>query len=444
MTTEKETQDLRGRRFKIKNLSPEAKKAIDLNIRANRYAHNFIVAELSKSFEEINAERQEGEPLKYPGAKQVSEAAKKLTIHRNETWLKQTDSNIASGITQGIKRTISMFSKSIRTEQYKRELAKKVEKLKGQGKSLRRPMGMPGWPKFKRWSSIGSYYTRLRPVTNEDGTVSKNKIFLPKIGNVELFINSNKNYALPETWQTDCRVSTDGINYYVSVIAPNYRNEEIPSTDEVLGIDVGCRKGFVSSSGDVLCNPADNEEALRLEKLVNYYNKKLSKHDLKSTATYTTADGKEYKKKSNKHWRLFKLKRKREIELLNYKTKTYERDIKELLTKIRPKVVVVESLKVKNLFQNDRIAATLQRSAMYTRLSALKSCCNNLGISIHVVSQKYASSQLCNHCGYKHTEMKKGYETFRCPNCGQIIDRDLNAALNLRQAYFDGLTELAD
>ena len=57
------------------------------------------------------------------------------------------------------------------------------------------------------------------------------------------------------------------------------------------------------------------------------------------------------------------------------------------------------------------------------------------GKQLVVADKWFASSKICNHCGHKHTELKLSDRTWICPECGCIIDRDKNAAYNLRDWY---------
>ena len=54
------------------------------------------------------------------------------------------------------------------------------------------------------------------------------------------------------------------------------------------------------------------------------------------------------------------------------------------------------------------------------------------GREIIIAPQNYASSQLCSECGYKNVEVKNlALREWKCPNCGTIHDRDVNASKNL-------------
>lgn len=55
---------------------------------------------------------------------------------------------------------------------------------------------------------------------------------------------------------------------------------------------------------------------------------------------------------------------------------------------------------------------------------------------IMYVDKWYASSKTCNHCGYVNKELKLSDRQWICPECGEVIDRDYNAACNLRDYFY--------
>ena len=53
------------------------------------------------------------------------------------------------------------------------------------------------------------------------------------------------------------------------------------------------------------------------------------------------------------------------------------------------------------------------------------------GIKFIEVDRFYPSSKTCSHCGHIKSDLKLSDRTYKCPECGLIIDRDFNAAINL-------------
>ena len=49
-----------------------------------------------------------------------------------------------------------------------------------------------------------------------------------------------------------------------------------------------------------------------------------------------------------------------------------------------------------------------------------------------VIDRFYPSSKLCNNCGWKNTQLKLCDRKWTCPDCGLELDRDFNAADNVK------------
>ena len=54
------------------------------------------------------------------------------------------------------------------------------------------------------------------------------------------------------------------------------------------------------------------------------------------------------------------------------------------------------------------------------------------GVHVVVVDRFYPSTQVCHVCGFKNAALTLSDRTWPCPICGTLHDRDLNAALNIR------------
>ena len=75
----------------------------------------------------------------------------------------------------------------------------------------------------------------------------------------------------------------------------------------------------------------------------------------------------------------------------------------------------------------------IKDSMLYTVRTIIERKCEANGIEFILADQEYPSSQLCSRCGSRH---KIGIlRTYRCPVCRLELDRDLNAAYNLKDYY---------
>ncbi|WP_188013428.1 RNA-guided endonuclease InsQ/TnpB family protein [Photobacterium damselae] len=102
--------------------------------------------------------------------------------------------------------------------------------------------------------------------------------------------------------------------------------------------------------------------------------------------------------------------------------------------------VIVETLKLANMMKNHKLAKHIADASWHSFVVKLEYKLKEQGKHLVKVDQWYASSKTCHCCGYKMEEMPLSVRKWDCPSCGTTdIDRDLNAALNLRDK---GILEL--
>ncbi|ARR51663.1 transposase [Photobacterium damselae subsp. damselae] len=102
--------------------------------------------------------------------------------------------------------------------------------------------------------------------------------------------------------------------------------------------------------------------------------------------------------------------------------------------------VIVETLKSANMMKNHKLAKHIADASWHSFVVKLEYKLKEQGKHLVKVDQWYASSKTCHCCGYKMEEMPLSVRKWDCPSCGTTdIDRDLNAALNLRDK---GILEL--
>ena len=102
--------------------------------------------------------------------------------------------------------------------------------------------------------------------------------------------------------------------------------------------------------------------------------------------------------------------------------------------------VIVETLKSANMMKNRKLAKHIADASWYSFVIKLKYKLKEQGKHLVKLDQWYASSKTCHCCGYEMEEMPLSVRKWDCPSCGTTdIDRDLNAALNIRDK---GILEL--
>ncbi|MCG9134130.1 transposase, partial [Candidatus Poribacteria bacterium] len=92
----------------------------------------------------------------------------------------------------------------------------------------------------------------------------------------------------------------------------------------------------------------------------------------------------------------------------------------------------IETLKVTNLLKNRNLAKALSDSALGGFLDKLRIKAKKLGIPIEQAPQFFASSKTCSRCGDKKEDLSLSDRQYHCNSCGFTEDRDINAAINLK------------
>ena len=106
------------------------------------------------------------------------------------------------------------------------------------------------------------------------------------------------------------------------------------------------------------------------------------------------------------------------------------------LVNLHPERIVVEDLNVKGMMKNRHLAKSIGEMGFYDFINILRYKCEELGIELIKAGRFYPSSKTCSHCGCINKGLKLSDRTFVCPDCGFVIDRDYNAAINLMNYSF--------
>lgn len=84
------------------------------------------------------------------------------------------------------------------------------------------------------------------------------------------------------------------------------------------------------------------------------------------------------------------------------------------------------------MMKNKYLSSKLMEAKFYEFRRQLEYKCKWYGVDLIIADRWYPSSKICSCCGNKKKILKLSERTYKCEKCGLIIDRDYNAALNLR------------
>ena len=101
------------------------------------------------------------------------------------------------------------------------------------------------------------------------------------------------------------------------------------------------------------------------------------------------------------------------------------------IVKREPSFIVMEDLNVTGMMKNKHLAKAIQEQKLAEFYRIMRYKCDWNGIRFITADMFYASSKLCSVCGHKKSDLKLSDRIYRCERCGTVIDRDMNASINL-------------
>ena len=267
--------------------------------------------------------------------------------------------------------------------------------------------GQNGAPKRKTHKSRPAFQVD-NGVDSVKMTADGKHVILPKIGRVRLHE--------PSRWTGDIRrahIKRIAHRWYLSILV-DVDEPEPPDTSHLpaAGCDVGISALATMDDGTVYENP----RALRVnERKLRRANKALAR--------------KKYRGKN--WWKAKEFLARVHHRISNVRMDAHHQATHRILQGIS--ALGIESLTVKGLMKNRKLSKALADASLSGFLTKLKYKAVRRGIRIVEASRFWPSTKRCSSCGYVKKKVSLSEREYHCGVCGFVEDRDINAAINLRQ-----------
>ena len=354
---------------------------------AARFAYNAGLAHVKEALEN-------GEPADWShyGLRRWWNANKdELAVNRDtgEVWWSQNSKESYSGGLRSLAQGLSNWSQS--------------RKGKRKGKRV-------GFPKFKSKNTTMrfAYSTAFTAPAASDPYGLK----LPRIGRVHCMENVHERVNGAHIVRVS--VSRRAGRWYASLTVE--RESTAPATApklDAVGVDLGVKNLATLSDGTVVPNPRALGTRLKaLRKAQKALSRKVKGSARREKATGRVA-------------RLYARVTDARMDAINKATTMIAGNYS---------TVCIEDLNIAGMMKNHHLARSLSDAALGEFRRQLEYKAARSGAVLRVVDRWFPSSKTCSNCGVVKAKLSLSERTFNCDSCGLSIDRDLNAAVNIRVA----------
>ena len=255
-----------------------------------------------------------------------------------------------------------------------------------------------------------------------DFFIKRHKIKIPIL---KWVLIKEKGYIPYNADITSCTISKVAGKYYISILTKETTQySKLKEYTEGIGIDLGIKELAITSDGECHKNINKTSKVKKIEKRLKRQQRKLSKKLLKNK---TKKKGEATKKNINKS---ICLVQKTYAKLSRIRTE-YIRTVVNSMVRIKPEYITIEDLNVRGMMKNRHLSKAIQNQMFgYFKIFLIQQC-SKYNIEVRIVNRFYPSSKTCSNCGNIKKDLKLKDRIYRC-ECGLEIDRDYNAAINLK------------
>ena len=398
---------------------------------ASRFAYNWALDKQMTNF-------REGRHLQSD-----SELRKEFTILRNsgeKPWLLDISNNVTK---QAIKDLSIAYKNFFRKQKQKNYVKYSPKKLAHLARIGRKPSvyDMNGHPKFrsKRNGDFRFYQDNVKiqftdthvKLESIAGSRKKNRqrlnwIRLAEKGRIPVGVK----YTSP-------RITFDGESWWLGIgyIVPRIlkpmrglkfvrKQPKRPYTEGV-GIDLGIKDLAIVSDSAVVKNINKSHTIRKLKNTRRRLQRQVSRK------YRMNKKGESYCKTSNiikSEKRLLRINHR----LANIRANHVHQATRAIIGR-KPRFICIEDLNVQGMMKNKHLSEKVQEQNFYEFRRQIEYKAHWAKIAVVVADRWYPSSKTCVVCGYVKKDLKLNDRTYICPVCGNVIDRDYQASLNLKR-----------
>lgn len=265
-----------------------------------------------------------------------------------------------------------------------------------------------GKPSFKKKGNTQSY--RL---PNQKFRIKGDRIRIEKIGWARMVIDRD----IPDNSKMlSCTISKNTSNQYFVSIIVDCEIIKKPKTGKEVGIDLGIKKFATLSDGITIDNPKYLRENQSMISRIQRYMSRKTKGSRRWHKNRFRLAGLCNNIANRRSWFLH--------NLTTYLVNNYD-------------TICIEDLNVSGMIKNHKLANSISDASFSMFRYLLEYKCNWYGKKLVVIGRFYPSSKTCSNCGWKKDNLTLSDRVFICENCGLTIDRDANAALNIKRVGVD-------
>lgn len=272
-----------------------------------------------------------------------------------------------------------------------------------------------GFPKFKTKKDRQSALFPITAISKSNTFETKHVSLVKSLKNIK-FRCSDLYFKRLQTYKDSIRSATmsktKSGNYFLSILI-DIPQDEIVKFKQIggsVGIDLGVKDFVITSDGEIFEN---KHFFKKQENKIKKLQKQLSR-----------------KVKGSNNREKARIKLAKVYERLVNRRENYIHSVVNELLKYYD-TICMEDLNVSGMLKNHNLAKAIQEVGFFRFKSVLFDKSVNNGKRVVFVDRFYPSSKTCSCCGYIYRRLTLKEREWKCPDCGEIHDRDLNAAMNI-------------